>query len=84
MSEKTGNVAIEFKCRAKPSGICSTKSDFMVYKIGEEIYMIDTHYLQVLILYLNPKSVTGGDKGSETKMYLLKKEDFIRKSTRIK
>jgi len=83
MCSKTGNVAIEFKCRGKPSGICSTKSDAIVYVIANDIYIIKTQLLQVLILYLNPTAVSGGDKGSDTGMYLLKKNDFIKKCYKI-
>ena len=33
ISHKTGNIAIEYKSRGKPSGISITKSDFYVYII---------------------------------------------------
>jgi hypothetical protein len=32
LTQKTGNVAVEFECRGKPSGINTTQSDLYIYK----------------------------------------------------
>lgn len=37
---KTGNIAIEFECRGKPSGIQVTKADFWCHVIGHYFVLI--------------------------------------------
>lgn len=72
----TGNLAIEVESRGKPSGIMVTEADFFVYyfKHQREIWNIRTKKLKDLIkngnFYLAENS---GDRGSNTKLYLLKK-----------
>lgn len=73
MCGKTGNFALEYECRGKPSGIETTEADYWVYNLDDGVYMIPVDALKNLI---NSKSyfrmVTGGDKGSNTKMFLFK------------
>ena len=70
----TGNLAIEYKCNKKPSGITSTTADFWVYFIvysdREECYKIPTEELKELVK--GCKKVSGGD-GMRSRMYLLNK-----------
>jgi hypothetical protein len=84
MSEKTGNIAIEFKSRGKYSGIETTKANYYIYKInkknGKDYYYIasvDTirNIIQKGLYY---RIVTGGDKGSNTMCYLFKENIFGR------
>ena len=88
MHSKTGNIAIEYECRGKPSGINTTESDQYIYKVhyadkNPRIFSIKTDNLKRLLNERkNIKSVTGGDAGSNTKFYLLNdrvlSENFIR------
>ena len=73
MSAVTKNSAVEFECRGKPSGISTTEADFWIYKFEDGFYQIRTAKLKELIeLNLYFKVVSGGDKGSNTKMYLFR------------
>ena len=78
---KTGNIAVEYECRGKPSGIAVTKADFIAYKVHYrgryKIYYIPTQKLKEMIREkLFHRRVTGGDPGSNTKMYLFKAKVF--------
>lgn len=81
----TGNMAIEIESRGKSSGISVTESDYFItlFKFNNEIWSIKTEELRKLILendlYLKEN---GGDKGSNTKFYLIKKSKF-RKSFQV-
>ena len=79
MAEKTGNVAIEYESRGKKSGISVTIADFYIYKIKNKFYIFDTSVIKdELFNKMNyDRDVIGGDKGSQTKMYLIKTENFI-------
>lgn len=75
----TGNLFIEFECRKKPSGISVTKSDwFVTYFIYlKEIWFIKSEKLKNLIKDNNfPIFIDAGDINSETKGYLIKREEF--------
>lgn len=37
---KTGNIAIEFECRGKPSGISITKADFWCHVVGHYFVLV--------------------------------------------
>lgn len=73
LSYKTGNIAIEYECSNKPSGISTTKSDyyiyFVIYPTKEICFKIPTKELKELIK--DCRSVRGGD-GYRSKMNLLK------------
>jgi len=66
----TGNLAIEYECNNKPSGLNVSESDFYVYHIIDTdiIYKIATDTLRWLVK--GCKIVSGGD-GYRSKMYLL-------------
>lgn len=72
-SAETGNIGIEFECRGKPSGIGSSEADIWIFKLEDGFWSISSNNLKQLI---DSKSyfrvVVGGDKGSNTKMYLFK------------
>lgn len=75
----TGNIAIEIESRGKLSGISITEADYFVtlFKFNNELWSIKTEDLKKLIsendFYLKE---SGGDKGSNTKFYLIKKSKF--------
>jgi len=74
--QKTGNIAIEYECYGKPSGINATESDYWFHNlcIGEETFatiVFDTNSLKRIIDNLDKKkSVPGGDNNA-SRMYLL-------------
>lgn len=74
--QRTGNIAIEYECYGKPSGINATESDYWFHNlcIGEEIFatiVFNTKSLKRIIENLDSKrSVSGGDNNA-ARMYLL-------------
>ena len=74
--QKTGNIAIEYECYCKPSGINATESDYWFHNlcIGDETFatiVFDTTSLKRIINNLDKKrSVSGGDNNA-ARMYLL-------------
>ena len=71
----TGNIVIEFESRGVPSGISTTQANLIAYAVvttrGLDIYIITTKKLKALIQEKRYKNITtGGDAGSNTKMYL--------------
>ncbi len=74
--QKTGNIAIEYECYGKPSGINATESDYWFHNlcIGDETFatlVFDTASLKRIIANLDEKrSVSGGDNNA-SRMYLL-------------
>ena len=74
--QKTGNIAIEYECYGKPSGINATESDYWFHNlcIGDETFatiVFDTQSLKRIIANLDSKrSVSGGDNNA-ARMYLL-------------
>ena len=76
MWQRTGNIAIEYQCYGKPSGINATKSDYWFHNlcIGDETFatlVFDVPSLKRIIDNLdNKRTVSGGDNGA-ARMYLL-------------
>lgn len=78
MTNKTGNVVIEYECNGKPSGITSTEADTWIYFIvGTNEYIeIDTATLRQLIADNKwTRKIKGGD-GWRSAMYLFPKAEF--------
>jgi hypothetical protein len=78
MASRTGNIAIEYECRGKPSGIDATIADWWVQGINNVPRFIRLSVLRILCS--TGRTVIGGDKGSNTKMYLVPIERFERHS----
>lgn len=75
----TGNMFIEFECRGKTSGIEVTKADWFVmhYKYLKEIWYIKTNELKELIKNNQFfKTEFSGDQNSNTKGYLIPREEY--------
>lgn len=74
---ETGNLAVEFEDRNKPSGIDVTKADYFLtcFPNRREIWNIKTDKLKKLITENEFKVVSGGD-GKKAKMYLIPREQF--------
>ena len=74
--QKTGNIAIEYECYGKQSGINATESDYWFHNlcIGDDVFatvVFKTKNLKRIINNLDYKrSVAGGDHNA-SKMYLL-------------
>ena len=73
---RTGNIAIEYECYGKPSGISATESDYWFHNlcIDDEVFatlVFSTESLKRIIDNLDyKKSVSGGDNNA-SRMYLL-------------
>ena len=70
LAERTGNIAIEYMCNNKYSGIKTTDADYYVYFIigTDTVYKIPT--LELLDICMDCKIVSGGDR-MRSKMYLV-------------
>lgn len=78
MAERTGNVAIEFESRGKPTALAVSTADFWVYKFAGSFFAFRTEVLRKKMfeekLYF--REVVGGDEGSNTRMFLIKVTAF--------
>ena len=74
--KRTGNIAIEYQCYGKPSGINATEADYWFHNlcVGEDVYatlVFKTENLKNIIDSLERKvSVSGGDHNA-SRMYLV-------------
>jgi hypothetical protein len=76
MSSDTGNIAIEYESRGKKSGISTTKATYWVQFFDNTFHIVSVEALREKMLLLKHRDVVGGDPGSNTKMYLIKKDKF--------
>lgn len=84
MSEFTGNLAIEFQCNNKPSGLSVSEADYYAIKttinnkgVKETMFiLIRTQILKQFINDNNCRVVSGGD-GYRSKMYLLERSKLL-------
>jgi hypothetical protein len=78
----TGNVALEYECRGKPSGITTTEADFYVYRIHEPNGEINFYFAKVedvkkmIERKLYTRIANGGDPGSNSMNFLFTLEKF--------
>ena len=74
--KRTGNIAIEYQCYGKPSGINATEADYWFHNlcVGEDVYatlVFKTENLKKILDSLERKvSVNGGDHNA-SRMYLI-------------
>lgn len=78
----TGNIAIEFQSRGKPSGISTTEAEYWFHNlaIGDDIVMtlvFPTKTLRKYIVNTNPRMVCGGDNLT-SRLYLLKLQELVK------
>lgn len=80
LAYKTGNIAIEFECNNKESGINSTLSTHYYYFIikpnGYDVYKILTKKIKKLIENKKYFRIVSGGDNYSSKMYLFKLELF--------
>ena len=74
--QRTGNIAIEYECYGKPSGINATESDYWFHNlcIGEDTFatlVFDTKSLKRIIDKLDHKKTVSGGDNNAARMYLL-------------
>jgi len=73
-ASRTGNMAIEYQCNNKPSGINATEADFWIYFIVfqdyDECYKFPIEDLNKIVKSCH--KVSGGD-GGRSRLYLLNK-----------
>lgn len=82
MFSKTGNVAVETRSRGKDSGITTTESEWWVYALSDEYYIIHVDNLKKLLK--TAKKVYGGDivtrctgeQQYSSELYLVKVDNF--------
>lgn len=89
MCWKTGNIALEYESRGKPSGIQTTESDFYVYKVNwdespnrknknpEYIINYTSRLKNMVSEKMYHRIVNGGDKNSNTMNYLFRYDVFV-------
>jgi hypothetical protein len=74
--QRTGNIAIEYQCYGKPSGIAATEADYWFHNlcVGEDIYATIVFKVDILKKIIDNldsvRSVSGGDNNA-SRMYLL-------------
>lgn len=81
MMYKTGNIAIEFFCGKKYSGISTTRSDYYAIfeVIGDKnynLYIIPTEFIKNMISQMKYKRIVNGGDYYNSKMYLFDKSIF--------
>ena len=73
---RTGNIAIEYECYGKPSGINATESDYWFHNlcVGGEVFatlVFDVNSLKRIIDNLDYKKTVSGGDNNASRMYLL-------------
>jgi hypothetical protein len=74
--QRTGNIAIEYQCYGKPSGIAATEADYWFHNlcVGDDIYATIVFKVDILKKIIDNldsvRSVSGGDNNA-SRMYLL-------------
>ena len=71
MSQQTGNVAVEIKC------IRESIADYIVYKLGDEFYVIKRKDLWVMIQNGEYKRIVDGGDGNRSRMCLFDMKIFM-------
>jgi len=77
----TNNIAIEFECRSKPSGIMTTEADIYAYFIIKpaddfDLYLISVEDLKQMIKDKKYKRLVNGGDGWLSRMYLISLSDL--------
>ena len=73
-SAKTGNVAIEYACNGKPSGIMTTLADVWDIVVGQKIYVIERHVLLIdtcQAIFRNAPTLRKGGDGGRARINLI-------------
>lgn len=73
ISDKTWNIWFEVKCNWQPSGIYSSKADYIVYRLGDKFYYQDRGEL-IFLLNGVPHTQTTGWDGNRALLYIVEKK----------
>jgi len=77
---QTGNLAVEYMCSGKPSGISTSESPWWAFVLDGARYQQEVVILikkeRLLKKLAGARSVSGGD-GNRAQMYLVKKEQLL-------
>lgn len=78
---KTNNIVIEYECRAKPSGINISQSNYYAYYVvnpnnKDDLYIIPTNDIKEYIKNRNYKRIISGGDNGVSKMYIFDKNIF--------
>lgn len=86
-SEHTGNIAIEYRCRGRDSGIKSTAATHWVYILHHPFKEVESRLISIYNLRMleveSKRDVSGGDAGSDTRMKLVPLNKFMANSTHL-
>ena len=74
-AESTWNVGIEYMCNWHPSGIYTSKSDYIVYKIWDKFYYADRIRFIIELSKCLKADVCGWDNDN-SQMWLVKRDVF--------
>ena len=79
---KTGNIAIEFECNGKASGIKTTQADYYAYYVVKpynlfELYIIPTQLLKDKINSKEYKRIIFGGDNKNSQMYIFDLNLFL-------
>jgi hypothetical protein len=80
LTQRTGNLCIEFECNKKPSGITATTADYWVYYVVNKNAEDDAYLFPIADLReMAPKyrAISGGD-GYRARMYLMPRTKAIK------
>lgn len=79
----TGNLVFEKSCGRKSSGVFATEAKYFLYFMPlfdtNNIYLIKSENLKLLLKEFDTHIVSGGDYGSNTMMYKISKIEFDNK-----
>jgi hypothetical protein len=82
LAGKTGNLAIEYKCNNKASGLTATTADFWIYFVRydyNDLENFDVYKIPIKKLRKKCKKygvIKSGGDNNRARMYLVKKEKF--------
>jgi hypothetical protein len=74
MWKSTGNIAIEFESRGRPSGIATTEADYWFHNLMTLVFPVAK--LRYYIGDNMPRMVRGGDNNT-SRMYLISLTDLV-------
>ena len=81
-SDNSGNVWIEYMCNGKPSGIYTSKADYIAYKLGDNFYYADRIRFIIELSKLHKADVVWWD-WDNSQMFLIPKDVFKLHTTEI-
>ena len=82
LTQKYGNLCIEYECNGKPSGISSTEADKWAYFVLDsdteytDCYLIPTEVIKAAIAEKKYHRVTSGGDGHRAQLYLFRRDLF--------